>query len=463
MRGGGATERTRWSRTCRGHPPVPYSVRVPWLPLLVAALLLEFAAHAVVDLLNLRAIRAEAPADFRDLFDAERYRRSQAYTRERTRFGLVASTVRLVLLLGFWLGGGFGFVERSVGALGLGEIPSGLVFVGVLAVGPALLGIAFSWWATFVIEEKYGFNRSTPRTFWSDVATGLGLSVVLGAPLLAAVLWLFAAAGAHAWLFCWALVAAWTVGMQYVAPTWIMPLFNRFTTLPPGALRDAILALAERAAFPLAGVWVIDGSKRSSKANAFFTGFGSRKRIALFDTLLATLDSAAVLAVVAHEIGHYKRRHVQWGLVIALAHTGLLLYLLALALRTPALFDAFGFAGPSPHAGLVVFAIVVAPLELPLALALNALSRRHEWAADRYAVATVGTGRDLARGLRRLAADTLTNLTPHPWYVALHHSHPPVVERVRALEAPDGDRGSALVGRSGILEACGSSSSTSSR
>lgn len=386
-------------------------------------------------MLNLRALRPEAPADFRDLYDADRYRRSQSYTRERTRLGLIASSLRLALLLAFWLGGGFGLVDRWTRALGWPEVPTGLVFVAVPMLGSAMLGLACSWYATFVLEEKYGFNRTTPWTFWTDAATGLGLALALGGPLLVAVLWLFATAGPTAWLWCWLVATAWTVGVQYVAPTWIMPLFNRFTSLPAGPLRDALLGLAERLGFPLAGVWVIDGSKRSTKANAFFTGFGSRKRIALFDTLLATLAPAEVVAVVAHEIGHYKRRHVQWGLAIAVAHAGVLFLLLSLVVQTPALFAAFGIDRPSVHAGLVVFGILMAPIELPLSLVLNALSRRHEWAADRFAVDAVGGGRDLAHGLRRLAADTLANLTPHPWYVALHHSHPPVVERVRALEA----------------------------
>lgn len=403
--------------------------------LLIAALVIDLALHVVADLLNLRALRPEAPDDFRDLYDADRYRRAQAYTRERTRFGWIASSVRLALLVAFWLGGGFGAVDHWTRALGWPEVPTGLAFVAVLLLGQGLVSLPFSWYSTFVIEETYGFNRATPRTFWTDVATGVGLAVALGGPLLAAILWLFESAGPGAWLWCWALVTAWTVGVQYVAPTWIMPLFNRFTSLPDGALRDALLGLAERVGFPLAGVWVIDGSKRSSKANAFFTGFGSRKRIALFDTLLATLAPDEVLAVVAHEIGHYKRRHVQWGLAIAVAHTGVLLFLLSLVLQTPALFAAFGVDGPSVHAGLVIFGIVMTPIDLPLSLALNALSRRHEYAADRFATDTVGTGRDLASGLRRLAADTLANLTPHPWYVALHHSHPPVVERVRVLEA----------------------------
>jgi len=408
---------------------------VPWRILLVAALLIDFAIHVSADLLNLRALRPEAPDGFRDLYDAERYRRTQDYTRERTRFGLIAASLRLALLLAFWLGGGFGLADRWTRGLGWPEVPTGLAFVAVLLLGTALLRLPFSWYSTFVLEEKYGFNRATPRTFWNDAATGVGLAVALGGPLLAAILWLFASAGPQAWLWCWALVTAWTIGVQYVAPTWIMPLFNRFTSLPAGPLQDALLGLAERVGFPLAGVWVIDGSKRSSKANAFFTGFGSRKRIALFDTLLATLAPDEVVAVVAHEIGHYKRRHVQWGLAIAGVHTGVLFFVLSLVLEAPSLFAAFGIDRPSVHAGLVVFGILMTPLDLPTSLALNALSRRHEYAADRFAADAVGSGRALAGGLRRLAADTLSNLTPHPWYVALHHSHPPVVERVRVLES----------------------------
>jgi STE24 endopeptidase len=410
-----------------------------WRTLLIAALVIDFAIHVVADLLNLRALRSEAPDDFRDLYDADRYRRAQAYTRERTRLGWIASSLRLALLLAFWLSGGFAAVDRWTRALGWPEVPTGLAFVAALLLGHGLVSLPLSWYSTFVLEEKYGFNRATPRTFWADVATGVGLAVALGGPLLAGILWLFDSAGPRAWLWCWALVTGWTIAVHYIAPTWIMPLFNRFTRLPNGALRDALLGLAERVGFPLAGVWVIDGSKRSSKANAFFTGFGSRKRIALFDTLLATLAPDEVLAVVAHEIGHYKRRHVQWGLAIAVAHTGVLFFLLSLVLRTPALFAAFAIDQPSVQAGLVVFGILMAPIDLPLSLLLNALSRRHEYAADRFAADAVGTGRDLARGLRRLAADTLANLTPHPWYVALHHSHPPVVERVRMLES----RGSA--------------------
>jgi STE24 endopeptidase len=406
-----------------------------WQTLIVAALLIELAIHVAVDVQNLGALRPEAPDDFRDLYDADRYRRMQAYTRERTRFGWISSGVSLGILLAFWLGGGFGAVDRWTRALGWSEVPTGLAFVALLGLGQGLVSLPFRWYSTFVLEERYGFNRATPRTFWTDVATGVGLAVALGAPLLAAILWLFGAAGPRAWLGCWALVTAWTIGVQFVAPTWILPLFNRFTSLPDGGLRDALLGMAERLGFPLAGVSVMDGSKRSTKANAFFTGFGSRKRIALFDTLLTTLGPDEVLAVVAHEIGHYKRRHVQWGLAIAVAHAGMLFYLLSLVLRTPAIFAAFGIDRPSVHAGLVIFGILTAPLELPLSLALNALSRRHEYAADRFAVDAVGGGRDLARGLRRLAADTLANLTPHPWYVALHHSHPPVVERVRTLES----------------------------
>jgi STE24 endopeptidase len=222
------------------------------------------------------------------------------------------------------------------------------------------------------------------------------------------------------------------VGVELVAPTWILPLFNRFTPLD-GALRDTILAYARSVGFPLEGVFVIDGSRRSTKANAFFTGFGRRKRIALFDTLVETLQPDEVVAVVAHEVGHYKRRHVLQGTVLGIVHLGAMFFLLALLLPRRPLFEAFFVAEPSVWAGLVLFGLLATPVELVLSVLLHAWSRRNEYAADRFAAGTTGTGERLATALKRLSADSLSHLTPHPLYVALHYSHPPVLARIRAL------------------------------
>jgi STE24 endopeptidase len=403
--------------------------------IVLAALVAKFALDVAADLLNLRALRPELPAEFQDVYDPERYRRAQEYTRTRTRFGLVPATVDLAVLLAFWFAGGFGALDVAVRALGRGPIATGLLYVAALGLGAMLLRLPFRWWSTFVIEARFGFNTTTPRTFWTDVVKGLVLAAALGGVLLAAVLWVFEHAGRSAWLWGWLATTLFIVVVQYVAPTWIMPLFNRFTPLDAGGLREAILGYARRVDFPLEEVFVIDGSRRSTKGNAFFTGFGKRKRIALFDTLVRSLSTPELVAVVAHEVGHYKRRHVLVGMVLAVVQTGVMFLLLSLVLDRPGLFTAFRVAEPSVYVGLVLFGLLVAPLDLVLSMALHVLSRRHEFEADAFAVETTGSGERLATALKRLSADSLSNLTPHPLYVFLPYSHPPLRDRIEALRA----------------------------
>ena len=298
-----------------------------------------------------------------------------------------------------------------------------------------LAGVPLRWWSTFVIEERFGFNRTAPKTFWTDLVKGILLAVVLGGPLVAAVLWLFAITGSRAWLWCWLACAAYMLAVEFVAPAWIMPLFNRFKPLGDGALRQAVLTYARSVSFPLEDVFVMDGSRRSTKGNALFTGFGRHKRIALFDTLVDKLDTDEVVAVLAHEIGHYKRRHVIQGTVVGVLHLGALLFAMSLLLDRAGLFAAFGMATRPVYAGLVFSALVLMPAGLPLAILLHAVSRRHERQADAFAATTTGSGDRLARALKQLSADALANLTPHPLYVLLHYSHPPMRERLRALRS----------------------------
>jgi STE24 endopeptidase len=402
---------------------------------ILAAILVQNALALAADLLNLRALRPELPAGFESVYDAERYRRSQEYTRARTRFSFVPQAVDLVLLLGFWFLGGFAWLDGWARGLALGPIRTGLVFIGVLLVAKSTLGLPFRYYSTFVIEERFGFNKTTRATFWADTAKGLALALVLGTPLLAAILWFFARFGDVAWLLCWGATALFTLFLQFIAPTWIFPLFNKFQPLEEGELRSAVLAYARKVAFPLEGLFVIDGSRRSTKANAFFTGFGKRKRVALFDTLIAKHSVEELVAVVAHEIGHYKRRHVLQGLALSLLQAGAIFWLLSLFLSRPGLFEAFDVTTPSVHAGLVFFLLLYTPLDLLLSLGMQAFSRKNEFEADAYARATTGAAEPLVSALQRLSADNLSNLTPHPLYVALHHTHPPLVERVRALRA----------------------------
>ena len=403
--------------------------------IILVALLGELALSVLTSLLNIRAMSPTVPDEFRSSCDDETYARSQAYTRARTGFGLTHETVGLATLLLFWQLGGFGWLDRLCRGVGLGPVPTGLLFIGAIVVGSTALGLPFQIYSTFVIEERFGFNRTTGRTFVVDRLKGLTLGAVVGGALIAAVLFLFEWAGPLAWLWCWSAATVFMLTAQFVAPTWIMPLFNTFSPLDSGELKEALLAYARSAHFPLDGISVIDGSRRSAKANAFFTGFGSRKRIALFDTLIEKQTTPELVAVVAHEVGHYKHRHVLKGLALSFAHTAALFWLLSLFLDHPGLFDAFAVAEPSVHAGLVFFGLLFTPIELALSVVVNLFSRRYEFEADAFAADTTGSAEPMITALKKLSTDSLSNLTPHSLQVFLHHSHPPVLQRITALRA----------------------------
>jgi STE24 endopeptidase len=402
----------------------------------LAGLLLVEAVNWTARLLNLRALRPDLPPEFADVYDAEAYSKSQEYTRVNTRFHFVESMFDLVVLLTFWFVGGFGWLDELVRGWGLGPVWTGLLFFLILAAGRGVLGLPFDIYAVFVIEDRFGFNRTSKSTFILDLLKGLAVAAVIGVPLMVGFLALFEYAGALAWIYAWIAVVAFSFVMQIVAPILIMPLFNKFTPLPDGELRDEIVAYAKRVDFPLEGVFSIDASRRSSKGNAFFTGVGKRKRIALFDTLIERHPVQELVTVLAHEVGHYKKRHVLIGTVVAALETGLFLGLFSVFLDQPGLFTAFGVDQPSVWTGVIFVALLLQPLELVLSVGGAALSRRHERQADRFAVATTGRGDLLASGLKRLSKDNLSNLTPHPFYVFLTYSHPPTLERVRALETP---------------------------
>jgi STE24 endopeptidase len=402
--------------------------------LILAALVLATVMDFLADALNLRRMREVLPAAFAQWYDPQRYRQSQAYLRVNTRFGWLVALVDLAVLLIFWLGGGFRWLDEWVRTLSLAPVTSGLIFIGVLAAAKSLISQPFSMYATFVIEARFGFNQTTWRTFLFDRIKGIGLALLLGGPLLAGVLLFFQYAGDNAWWYCWLLTVGFMLLMHYIAPTWIMPLFNRFAPLPEGELRAAITAYARGIDFGLDNIFVMDGSKRSTKANAFFTGFGRHRRIVLFDTLIHKHTVEELVAVLAHEMGHYKQKHILKMLLVGIAQAGLMFYLLSWFISYPPLFAAFGIQSPSVHAGLVFFGLLYAPLDLLLGMAVQHLSRRHEFAADRFAVTTAPQGVALATALKKLSVDSLSNLDPHPLYVFLHYSHPPVLQRVTAIE-----------------------------
>jgi STE24 endopeptidase len=310
---------------------------------------------------------------------------------------------------------------------------NGLFYIGILLIGYSLITLPFSIYRTFVIEERFGFNRTTPRTFLVDRIKDLGLAALLDAALLSGILALFEYAGYHAWIYCWIAVTVFSLILQYVAPTWIMPLFNKFTQLEPGELKEAILNYARSVDFPIKNVFVMDGSKRSSKSNAFFTGFGRSKRIALFDTLIKNHTVPELIAVLAHEIGHHKKKHILQDTIINILHAGVLFFVLSIFLGSPGLYDAFYMEQQSIYSGILFFGLLYTPLEMVLSVIMHALSRKNEYEADRFAAETIQHPQHLIEALKKLHTGNLSNLMPHPFYVFLNYSHPPLLQRMRAI------------------------------
>ncbi len=403
--------------------------------IILLALAVNYVLNLVSDLLNLRALQKSLPDEFKDVFDEEKYRKAQEYTRVRTRFGLLTSTFSIIVLLVFWFAGGFNWVDQFVREFGYGTIVAGLMFVGILILAQTIISLPFSIYSTFVIEERFGFNKTTPATFITDRLKGLMLTVLLGGPLLAGVIGIFEFFGAIAWLYAWAVVILFTLFVQFIAPTWIMPLFNKFIPLEDGELKQAILDYAEKVSFPLRGIYKIDGSRRSSKSNAFFTGFGRNKRIALFDTLIENHSVPELVAVLAHEVGHYKKKHIPKNMIVSMLQTGVMLFLLSLFIRVPGLHEAFFMENISVYAGLVFFGLLYSPIEMVLSVIMQSVSRKHEFEADRFAADTSGNPESMVSVLKKLSADNLSNLTPHPFHVFLHYSHPPVLQRIRAIRS----------------------------
>jgi STE24 endopeptidase len=406
--------------------------------IILAAIIAEFLLGLVASLLNLKSLKSALPEEFSDVYDRGKYRKSQEYTRVHTRFGLVSSSFSLAIVLVFWFSGGFNLLDQFLRGYGWNEIWTGLAYIGILIVARSILSLPFSIYSTFVIEEKFGFNRTTPGVFIADMLKSLALTLLIGGPLLAGILAIFIHGGELAWLWCWIAVTLFTLLMQFVAPTWIMPLFNKFTPMEEGELRDRILEYTRSVDFPVKNLFVMDGSKRSAKSNAFFTGFGRNKRIALFDTLISNHTTAELVAVLAHEIGHYKKKHILKGMLIRIAHTGVIFYLLSIFLTSEGLFAAFYMQEMSVHAGLIFFGLLFAPVDLVLSIFGQILSRRHEYEADRYAAETTGKPGAMISALKKLSADNLSNLTPHPFHVFLNYSHPPVLQRIRAIRGISG-------------------------
>jgi len=404
---------------------------------LLVALLLLWKLDFVATLLGIKHLSPEIPDEFKDVWDDEKYAKSQKYEVAQAKFGIISGIFSLFTLLVFWFAGGFGWVDGLVRDLGNGPIVTGLLFMGILYLGSWLLSLPFDLYHTFVLEERFGFNKTTAGTYIGDQIKSHLMTVILGGPILALILWIFQSVD-HAWLWAWLAFTVISLALTYLAPTYILPLFNKFSPLEDEELNNSINTMAKKCEFPLTEISVMDGSKRSSKSNAFFTGFGKRKKIALFDTLIESQSTQELVAVLAHEIGHFKCKHIIQRLVLSMVQTAVIFFLLGLATNSEGvfgkqLFTAFGVA-PSFYLGLVLFMIVFKPISRLLSVGMNILSRKHEFEADAYAAKVQETPDHLITALKKLSANNLSNLTPHPLEVFLDHSHPPVLVRIEALK-----------------------------
>mgnify|MGYP001576030439 CR=1 FL=1 len=393
----------------------------------------KFFADFVAEMINLAALNREVPNEFRDVFDGKEYQKSQEYTVATTKLRLVEATISFAALLIFWFAGGFNWLDSYVRELNFIPVFTGLLYIGILWAATFLFSLPFRAYGTFAIEERFGLNRTSLKTFAADLAKNFLLSVLIGGVVLGAVLWFFEFGGSYAWFGAWVVTSIIMIFLLFIAPRFLMPIFYKFTPLENGELKIAIYALADKLKFPLSGIFVIDGSRRSAKSNAFFAGFGKHKRIALFDTLIAGQTIPELVAVLAHEIGHYKKKHSLLGLVEQIARFGLMFWFFSLIAGNQEFFAAFRMEQISVYAGLVLFLISYGLVEEVLSVIGNVISRHHEREADRYAVDATKRPQDLIDGLKKLAKNNLSNLEPHPFYAFLNYSHPPLSERFRKI------------------------------
>jgi STE24 endopeptidase len=404
---------------------------------IIVILIADYLLERLLDYLDSRLYSVDLPEELTGIYDAEKYGKSQEYERVKTRFGTLTETFSLILILAMLLFGGFAFVDGLVNAVTGNPILTGLMFFGILMLGSDLLSTFFTAYFVFNIEERFGFNQTTIRTFITDKLKGWLLAVILGGGLLALVIWIYTLTGPWFWLIAWGVMTVFSVFMSMFYSQLIVPLFNKQKPLESGELRDAIEEYCRKTGFRLDNVFVIDGSKRSKKANAYFTGLGSKKRIVLYDTLIKDHATEELVAILAHETGHYKKKHTLWGMIVSIIMTGIMLYVFSLFIDSPELSATLGAGKPSFHMGLIAFGILYSPLSLVLGVIMNIVSRENEYAADRYAGQTY-SATALQTALAKLSVNNLSNLRPHPASVIFHYSHPPLLKRLRALESLNG-------------------------
>ena len=403
---------------------------------ILAILVFEYLLERILDYLNGKHWSASVPDVLKDIIDEEKYKTSMLYFKDKQKFSFVVGTISFLAMMAMIIFGGFAVADNFVREYTTNPILMTLFFFGLLGLIADLLSTPFSVYGTFVIEQKYGFNKTTVKTFILDKLKGLLLGAVIGGGLLAMIVWIYESTGNWFWFITWMLITAFMIFMTMFYSNIIVPLFNKQKPLEEGELRDAIEDFASKVGFKLKNIYVINGSKRSTKANAYFTGLGAKKRIVLYDTLMNDHENDELVAVLAHEIGHYKKKHTYKGMVLSILQNGLMLYILSIFLKNPAMAEALGAKENSFHMALLAFGILYSPLSMILGLIGNVLSRKHEFQADRFAAVNY-SGSSLSKALKKLSVNTLSNLRPHPAYVFFHYSHPPLLKRLEALELHD--------------------------
>ena len=401
--------------------------------IIIFAIIIEYLLSSVSSILDIKNITPTIPSDFKKAYDQEKYILSQDYLKARTRFGLFSSTFSLILIMIVIHSDIFGLLDQFVRGQSDSYILQGLLFIGAIYFFQDIISLPFSIYHTFVIEERFGFNKTTPSLFIIDKIKGYAIFVVLGSIVITPILYFFYVYGDIGWLIAWSVLTAFMIAVQPLFVHVIAPMFNKFTPLEEGELRSAIEKYTAKVNFPLARIDIMDGSKRSAHSNAYFTGFGKSRRIAIFDTLIEKHSTKEIVSVVAHEVGHYKLKHILQGTILGIIETGVMLFAFNLIMNDISLFQVFGVSQLSVHAGIVFFSMLYAPVSMFTSIVTTAISRKNEYEADKYSYDTTNNRDALVSMLIGLSANNLSHLTPHALKVFLSYSHPPVIDRIKAV------------------------------
>lgn len=400
--------------------------------IIILIIILDYLLERYLDYLNAKTRNSTLPDELKGIYEEEKYRKSIEYEIVNSKLSFITSTLDFIIILGMLFFGGFAFVDSLAGSFTENPIYKGIIFFGLLGIAADIIHLPFSIYDTFVIEQRFGFNTTTIKTFILDKLKGYLLSIIIGVPLLFALLWFYYKTTNMFWIYAWIITSFVTIFFTLFYSNLIVPLFNKQEPLEEGELKTEINSFAQKVGFKLNNIFRIDGSKRSTKANAYFTGLGSKKRIVLFDTLIKELNAQEIVAVLAHEIGHYKHKHTRQGMIISLIQMGVTFYLISIFLAFPGLSQALGVTQPSFHIGIIAFGILYNPISLVIGLAMNVLSRKNEYQADKFVKENLEP-EPLISALKKLSVNNLSNLTPHPTYVFFHYSHPTLLQRIRAL------------------------------